>query len=376
MYNTSCPHIPDHDIPLILKNIEDVLRNNKLLTMGDHVKEFERKFSAHAGTKYAVATNSCTSALEDSLKSVNVKNKEVIVPVQTFIATGLSIVNAGGTPIFADINDDYNISYESVKKKLTPLTKAVIIVHYAGLISDDIFKIKDLCKKNKIYLIEDCAHATASSLNGLCAGSIGDIGCFSFYATKIITSGEGGMIVTDDKDIYQKCASHRSRGIDINSHEELFINPGSNHHMTEVNAIIGLSQLDRLKEFAAHRRRIANIYDKELSNLEKEGLIRIIRSRNKKNIHSYWRYLVKLKNSNRAEIQKKLLKKEIKIDWAYYPPLHQQPVFEKMYGKKFLPNSETLMKKHACLPVHTKISENAARFIACEFINSIKETVR
>ena len=184
-YTTACPYFPEEEIPKILDKIKDVLQNKEMLTMGRHVEEFEKKFSNYIGTKYGIATNSCTSALETTLRSINVIGKEVIVPTQTFMATGASVINAGGKVVFADINPkNYNISLKSIKEKITDKTKAIIVVHFAGLITDEIFEIKELCEDKDIYLIEDCAHAHGASIDGIKAGNIGDVGCFFILCYK------------------------------------------------------------------------------------------------------------------------------------------------------------------------------------------------
>ena len=367
IYSTVCPYFPEEEIPKILDKIKDVLQNKEMLTMGRYVKEFEKKFSNYIGTKYGIATNSCTSALETALRCINVRNREVIVPTQTFIATGSSVVNAGGKVVFADVNpNNYNISLKSIKEKITNKTRAVIVVHFAGLITEEIFEIKELCKENNIYLIEDCAHAHGASINGIKAGNIGDIGCFSFYATKIMTTGEGGMITTNDKELYHKMASIRNRGIDTGSDKEIYVNIGSNYRMTEICAILGLSQLKYLDKFIKHRNKIAKIYNETFEKLEEKNLVEIIKY--SKNItHSYWRYVLKLSEKiDRKKLQGILLKKRIKIDWPYDPPLHLQPVFRKIYKtcEGLLPIAEKEMKRHICIPIHLKINENDAVYIS------------
>jgi perosamine synthetase len=366
-YTTACPYFPEEEIPKILDKIKDVLQNKEMLTMGRHVEEFEKKFSNYIGTKYGIATNSCTSALETTLRSINVIGKEVIVPTQTFMATGASVINAGGKVVFADINPkNYNISLKSIKEKITDKTKAIIVVHFAGLITDEIFEIKELCEDKDIYLIEDCAHAHGASIDGIKAGNIGDVGCFSFYATKIMTTGEGGMMTTNNDELYEKMSSIRNRGLNIKSNEEIYINFGSNYRMTEICAILGLSQLKYLDKFVKHRNKIAKIYDETFEELEQKNLVEVIRYP-ANTIHSYWRYVLKLnENIDRKYFQNTLFKKGIKIDWPYEPPLHLQPAFKKIYGNYngLLPVAEREMKKHVCIPIHIKISDNDAIYIS------------
>lgn len=371
-YTTSKPHFPSEEIEPILKKVKEVLENKEMLTMGRNVVKFESLFSKYIKSKYAIATNSCTSALETTLRTIGVDNQEVIVPTETFIATGSSVVSSGGKLVFADINPNYNISLKSIKEKLSDKTKAIIIVHFAGLISEEIFDIKDLCEDQNIYLIEDCAHAHGASIDGIKAGNLGDVGCFSFFATKIMTTGEGGMIVTNDKDLSNKMASIRNRGLDLNSETEVFSNVGSNFRMSEICSILGLSQLKHLDEFVKHRNRIAEIYNE---CFEDANLVETIKYPDNI-IHSYWRYILKLDVSlQRDKLRKLLLNSDIIIDWPYNPPLHLQPVFKKLYNTKLgmLPFAELEMKKHICLPMNLEISEESAEYISNIVSDSISK---
>jgi len=371
-YNTAFPYFPESDIEEIIKETRDILVGNKMLTMGENVQKFEKEFASYCKTSYAVATNSCTSALEISLSSLNLTNEdEVIVPVQTFIATGSSVLRSGAKIVFCDVDDDFLLDFEFMKKLINKNTKAVIIVHFAGMISKEILKIREYLKDRNIVLIEDSAHAHGATFGELKAGNIGDIGCFSFYSTKIMTTGEGGMITTNNKEIYEKCASIRNRGMDINYEGELFINLGSNHRVTEFQALLGIYQLKRLEEFLEHRNKIANIYKEELSSLIDKGVVRIqVPAKNSR--HAYWRFIVFLNNHNRDEIFEKLNSLNIKSDAPYFPLLHNQPVFSHIKKDKML-NAERLSKTHISLPIHMLITEDDARFIIKTFIGFIND---
>jgi len=362
-YNTAFPFFPEEDIDEILINIKEMLKGNKLLTMGEYVNSFEKEFSNYIGTKYAIATNSCTSALEISLTSLNLsKEDEVIVPVQTFVATGSAVVKAGAKLVFCDVNEDFLIDFESLKKLITEKTKAVIIVHFAGMIHREIMKIKNYLKERNILLIEDAAHAHGATFEGIKAGNIGDFGCFSFYSTKIMTTGEGGMITTNDFDYYNKCASIRNRGLDIQSDNEIYVNLGSNYRVTEIQALLGLYQLKRLEEFVIYRNKIASVYKEELKEFIEDKIIRLQQPA-KNSRHAYWRFIVFLNKHNREDVLNELRNHNIKADAPYYPLLHQQPVFN-FFEKKEFPNAEKLSKTHISLPIHMLIKEEDARFIA------------
>jgi len=379
-YPIAVPYFPEREIEGILNKIRDILKGDSFLSMGPYVEQFEKEFAKYIGTKYATATNSCTSALEIALRTIGLEERdEVILPVETFIATGSAVVREGGKIIFAEIDSNtFCISFEDLKNKVTSRTRVVIIVHMAGLITPSIWEIKDFCKKRGIFLIEDAAHAHGAMIDGVKAGNIGDIGCFSFYPTKIITSAEGGMLTTNDEEFYKKAKSFRNRGIDVDTNIEIFSETGSNNRMSELHALLGLSQLKYVEEFVSHRNRIAKIYDSSLEELELAGIVnRITYPLNTR--HSYWRYVVKLlEKIDRKIVKQEMAKRGIDIDWPYDPPLHLQPVFKKLFGTKegTLKRSEEVMKGHVCLPIHLKISEEDAKYIVEDFKNILREFKR
>lgn len=367
-YNTAFPYFPKSDINEMLDMFRVILSGDRLLTMGDNVLDFEKRFAKYVGSKYAIATNSGTSALEIALKAIGIKNgDEIIVPAQTFIATGSSVVSTGGRPVFCEADENFLLDFTDLKKRITDRTRAVIIVHFAGLIHPRIFEIKKYLAEKNICLVEDAAHAHGAKIRETFAGNIGDIGCFSFYSTKIMTTGEGGMITVNNGGMYNTCSSLRNRGLNLKADNEIFSNVGSNRRLTEFQAILGIYQLKRLEEFLNHRNRIADIYKTILSPLEKKGLMyfqvyaEYIR-------HAYWRFLVFLKDTEITcdEIKNRMEKLGIKIDSPYSPLLHLQPVFKKMYGIKegLLKKTENLARRHFCLPIHLMIKDNDAKYIA------------
>lgn len=269
-YTTAFPYFPEKEIEWILDETRLILSGEKMLSMGENVRKFEAEFAKYCGRQFGIVTNSCTSALDLALRSLNLSaNDEVIVPTQTFFANLSSIVNSGAKPVFCDTDDDFLMSYADLKKKISPNTKAVIIVHFSGAISKDIFKIKKLCTEKQIFLIEDCAHAHgawATDPNGQIykAGQIGHLGCFSFFSTKIMTSGEGGMIVCDDEMLSLTLRSLANRGLNPLCKVEEFIHYGENFRLSEFQATLLLSQLRCLEDFIAHRNQIAKTYKAEL----------------------------------------------------------------------------------------------------------------
>lgn len=374
-YKNALPYFHTEDIDYIVSEVRKILSGEGFLTKGPKVKEFEKAYALYTGTQFAIATNSCTTALEIVLKCIGLSsNDEVIVPAQTFIATGSSVITAGGEVVFCESDEDFSIDFEDLKKKITSHTRAVIVVHFAGLIHPDIIAIRDYLKEKNIYLIEDCAHSNGASINGIMSGAIGDFGCHSFYSTKIMTTGEGGMITTNNEDFFNTCSSIRSIGIDVKAGVEIFDHIGSNNRMAEFEGILGISQLNRLEEFVEHRIHIASVYKKELSELCELGILRF--QNVPSNVrHPYWKFIVFINSSkySRTEIHETLLKTGISIEAPYQPLMHLQPVFKNMYGitEGLLPNAEALVKKHFCLPIHAKITTDDARNIAATLKNAL-----
>ena len=378
VYNLAFPYFPEEDIEEILVKFRHILSGQGMLTMGENVRNFEKQFAQATGAKYAIVTNSCTSALEISLRAIGVgQGDEVIVPVQTFIATGscVAIINQARV-VFCEVDNNFLLDFEDLKSKISERTKAVIIVHFAGLIHPDIMQIREYLHSKNIILIEDAAHAHGAKIGEISSGNIGDFGCFSFYSTKIMTTGEGGMLTTNDDKLALLTNSIRNRGLDVEAGQEIFLNIGSNRRMSELQAILGLYQLKRLEEFVATRNKAAQIFRDVLKPLEQEGILGFqyypdtIR-------HAYWRFVIFLKTSgfDRENLRTILLEKGIKIDFPYDPLLHLQPVFRNLYGIKdgFLPRSEALARTHFCLPMHALIKENDAQYIAEELIKAIKQ---
>ena len=259
------PSFSEKDKEFIMDGVDKILSGQ--LSMGENVRLFENEFSEMTGSRYSVAMNSCTSTLEVALKSFDVgKGDEVIVPIQTFIATGMAVHLVGAKPIFCNINKkDFCLDLKSIENCITKRTKGIILVHFAGLISEDIFKIQELCKSHNIFMIEDAAHAPGAEIDNKRSGTIGDVGCFSFFPTKVLTAGEGGMFTTDNNDLADYARSQQNRGRDLKAEREEYKYPGRNIRMTEMTALTGRAQLRNLEKYLANRRMIANIYKKNLS---------------------------------------------------------------------------------------------------------------
>lgn len=365
---SSFPFFDEKSIRKILKDIEAALRSGHL-TDGPNVKDFEKRFAEYVGVKHAVAVNSGTSALEIALRHFKLEGREVIVPTNTFVATPNSVLFAGGRPVFADIREDtLCIDPEDVEGKISKRTAGIVVVHVAGLICPQMKELARLCEDNKMFLLEDAAHAHGALFDGKKAGSLGDAGCFSFYPTKVMTSGEGGMITTDDSDLAEAALCMRTHGQDA---KRLMVMLGHNWRMSEVAAIIGKHQLENLERFVVKRNEIAKHYEKALEGIDGVSLFRT-----PPNVrHSYYKYPVRLSDEIDREKLAFSLKKEFGVETGnvYDPPCHLQPFYMKNFGtrKGDLPVSEKVLRKVLCLPMHYGITRKDVDYVANALRRSI-----
>jgi perosamine synthetase len=353
-------YFSERDRQVILQQIDEALVSGQL-TLGKHVKAFEECFAQKIGARYAVAVSSGTSSLEIPLRIFGVHDKTVLVPTNTFFATPAAVIHAGGKPRFADADPaTFAISLEGIKSRLTEDTAGVIVVHIAGIVSPELPAIRDFCKERGLFLLEDAAHAHGSSLDGQAAGTFGDAASFSFYPTKVMTSAEGGMVVTDNPRLYEEALIYRDQGkADFLTNEHTRC--GYNWRMSEPHAIIGHTQLGRLEEFVAARNRIARIYDdglREIPGLTALSLPLASRS-------NYYKYIALLDASLDRGTLKKLLREEYGVGLSgevYETPCHVQPVFEEYQDGEF-PIAVDICRRHVCLPVYATMTEGEARYV-------------
>lgn len=346
------------DIKFVQANIKKVMQKGYLTDGGEYVSSFEKKWAKYCNTRYAFATNSCTTALETILKVIGVKNNSVIVPTYTFYATPLAVLNAGGNVIYADIDrSTLSITLESIKKIKLHDVRAVIMVHVGGIISPEIIDIRKYCDKHNIVLIEDAACAHGATLNGIKAGNFGHYAAFSFHHSKVLTTGEGGMIVTNER-LYAKYLNQfRSIGIDRNKNNWEVKILGNNYKMSEITAVFGHLLIKNANKILKERRSIANYYDRHINFNNK-----ILKFEIPKNVSSsYYKYIVLTKNKVDKKISRKLLQRlKIMCPPNLYDNLcHTQKITRLTntlnYGKKF-PNSEYMRDHNLCLPMYNGLS--------------------
>jgi dTDP-4-amino-4,6-dideoxygalactose transaminase len=363
-------HFPKEDRIEVSKRIDEILASGQL-TLGKYGKEFEEQFARYIGTKYAVAVNSGTSALEIPLRVMDVKDRSVIVPTNTFFATPAAVIHAGGKVRFADCTDNLCIDPDAVNEEIDGTTRAVIAVHIGGAVVPGIREIREICDDHGLFLLEDAAHAHGSTLDSRHAGAFGHAAAFSFYPTKVMTSGEGGMITTDDPEIHERAMIFRDQGkagFLGNIHTEM----GYNWRLSEVHAAIGLSQFGRLEEFIRARRIIARFYDEAIKTIPALTPLPVSRKVNS----NYYKYSCMLNEGyDRGALKQELKQKHgVSLSGEVYElPCHMQPVFRDLGGTdgREFPVAEKICRQHICLPVYATMTREEAEYV----IQSLKDVL-
>jgi dTDP-4-amino-4,6-dideoxygalactose transaminase len=358
--------------PLIENDeIEEVVKSMKSgwIGTGPKVQRFEEMFREFKGVKYAMALNSCTAALHLSLNVIGIQpGDEVIVPTMTFASTANAVIHSGGKPVLVDCGKDtMNIDPEQIEAKITPKTRAIIVVHFAGrpCEMDDIMKIAG---KHGLKVIEDCAHTIEARYKGKNTGLFGDIGCFSFYVTKNIITGEGGMAITDNEEYADKIKILALHGMskdawrrfsDAGYKHYQVVFAGFKYNMTDIQAAMGIHQLPRVESYWKRRRQIWNIYDEAFKELP-VFLPAPVPDYSK---HSYHLYTLLL-DIHRAGITRDRFLEEITGRnigvGVHYIALHLHPFYQQTYGYKEgdFPNAEWISERTVSLPLSPKLTDN------------------
>ena len=348
-------------------NVKKCLDTAWISSEGPFVKEFENNFSKFINMKYGVSVANGTGALEIALKALNLKkNSEVIVPAFSIISSALCVFKLGLKPILVDASlDDWNMLESEILKKITKKTKAIIITHIYGF-PVQMKKIIKVAKFKKIKIVEDAAEMIGQKYNNKYCGSFGDISTFSFYANKHITTGEGGMILTNNKRLYEKCKSLRNlcfgAGDNRFNHDDI----GWNYRFTNIQAAIGCGQLKNISWIIKRKREIGLRYNNLLKK-NKKILIQKIKNKNSKNI--FWVFGVVIKKGvkiKRGKVIKKLLDKGIQTR-NFFTPMHKQKIFNKLKlfkkSDKY-PNSEFISKNGFYLPSGLGIKNSEIDYVA------------
>ena len=367
-------------IPEITKNDKNAVLNalnSRLLTDGPKLRKFESIFAKFTGAKFAIGVSNGTAALHLSLKALGIgKGSEVIIPDITFVATASSVLLTGATPVLADVDENLNILIPSIKKSITSRTKAIIPVHFAGK-SCKINEITSIARKNRISIIENCAHAIGARVNSKHVGIFGQAGCFSFYPTKNFTTIEGGMVVTNSKNIADFVRYARNHGITKTLTSRFssgkpwdydIKNSGYNYRLDEIRASLGINQIKRVKKMNLLRKKAADYYNKKLEDIE--GVIVPGKSIGVEHVHHL--YVIRITRKygiTRDMLFQKLLKIGIRTS-VHYKPLHMFTIFKKMAKIiDSLSNSVHVYSQILSLPLYPSISKKQQDLV----INNIKK---
>lgn len=346
--------------------VTDVLKSG-MLASGDRVRDFEIKFADFCGSNHAVAVNNGTAALHAALLAAGIgPGDEVIVPAFSFVATASAVLMCGAKPVFADVDEKtFTVDPSQVTERVTPRTRAVIGVHLFGQ-PCDIEPIQEICESRSLKFIEDAAQAHGAVYKNAKTGSFGHFGCFSFYATKNMITGEGGMVTTSDKSHNERLRLLINHG---QSEKYLHTCLGYNYRMTDIAAALGIVQLKKLEKFNLRRRKNAEFYDTRLSvkglHLPFTGPYRN---------HVYHQYVIQLTGEfpmNRMTFVEYLKAKGIGSAIHYPVPLHRQPLFGLENDPDPCPVSTRLAGSVLSLPVHPLLDQKELAYI-CDTINRVR----
>lgn len=361
--------------------IEEVIKSMRTgwLGTGPKVHKFEEMFKEYKGVKYAMALNSCTAALHLSMLVIGLKpDDEVLVPTMTFAATANAVIHAGGRPVLVDCEKEtMNIDINDIERKITKKTKAVIPVHFAGR-PCDMDSIVEISKKYNLKIIEDCAHAIEAEYKGKKTGTFGEIGCFSFYVTKNIVTGEGGMAITDDEEYANKIKVLALHGLSKDAWKRFsdegykhyqVVYAGFKYNMMDLQAAIGIHQLPRIERYWERRKKIWNIYNEAFKDLP----VVTPASVSPEIKHSYHLYTLLLDidrlKITRDQFLDEMTKRNIGVG-VHYIALHLHPYYQETYGYKKgdFPNAEWISERTVSLPLSAKLKD--------EDVNDVIEAVR
>lgn len=350
------------------------------ITTGPKIKKFEDALCSYVGCRYCAVVNSGTSALDIAVQSLDLpQGSEIITTPFTFVATSNAIIYNGHKPVFADIRSDtFNIDPDKIRKKITPITKAIIYVDFAGH-PCDIKEIKEIAREFDLYLIEDACHAIGAEYDHEKVGNFADLTVFSFHPVKNITTGEGGAVATNNKELYEKLLLLRSHGIDKNALDRYGPNAswaydmkylGRNYRMTDFQAALGISQLKKLDGFIDKRNELASRYNELIRDIDGVTLPVI-----KDNVKHVWHlYTVLLNESiNRDEFFKYMRNANIGVN-VHYIPAYRHSYYIKNFGfdSAEFPVTEEVFRRIITLPLYPKMTEQQLEYVTNRITSGLK----
>ncbi|WP_458012102.1 DegT/DnrJ/EryC1/StrS family aminotransferase [Candidatus Solincola sp.] len=351
-----------------LEYVTQAIRTGWISSRGDFVQRFEALLASFIGSKYGIACSSGTAALHLALLALGVgPGDEVIVPSLTYVASANAISYCGATPVFADVDPEtWCISLEEVEKNISPRTKAVMPVHLYGNVCE-MDQLMELARAKGIYVIEDCAEAHGALYKERRAGSFGDISCFSFFGNKIITTGEGGMCITDSEE-YARCVRYYCDQCASPDKRYWHNQIGYNYRLTNLQAAVGVAQLERVEDTLQKKQEIAKSYNEVLKPLEKRGLVRLQKVREGV-FSAHWMYTLVIESDSgfsRDDFIVEMDKRGVETRPAFYP-LHTLPPYRTRIRLK---NSEFISAHGVSLPSGPDISDEELSYV-CQAIEDI-----
>lgn len=352
----------------ILERIDQSLQSG-FLSQGHNVQEFEERFASYIKVRHAVAVNSGSSAIEIVMRALKVEGKQVIVPTNTFLATATGVLLAGGDIRLADIDPTtFSPSLYEIQQRVTSRTIGVILTHIGGIISPEILAIRSWCDQQGLWLFEDAAHAHGSRLGERNAGAFGIAGGYSFFATKVMTCGEGGMIVTDNDELAEFSRLYRNHG-KPNPWVSYHTHMGSNHRMNDIMAAIALSQFAHLDDTIAARAHVAKIYTTLL-----ESYIPDLKPVLPTDCSSWYKYIVLLPEEiDRSSFKQYMKEHGVDLPGGVYEiPLHQQPVFQELISTDSFANADDVCRRHICLPIYPSLTDEEIKKIVVMLAEALK----
>lgn len=353
------------------KYVLDALDSGWVSSIGPYIENFEKSFAAYHGVKHAIATHNGTIALHLALAAAGIEEgDEVIVPDLTFIATANSVRYCQANPVLTDVSDDnWNISPEAIRRSISPRTKAIIPVHlYGNPAAMD--EIMEIASQHSLLVIEDCAEALGATYKGKMAGTFGDISCFSFFGNKIITTGEGGMCITNNDELAERMRILRDHGMNRKK-KYWYDNLGFNYRMTNIQAALGMAQLEQLGHLISLRDEIYSTYRETLGN---HPLIRLQTTVQNRNVN--WMFTIRLRGftfETRDIVIESLKEYGIDSRPVFYP-ISMMPFYQDVRFCKFeTPNTLMISNEGISLPTYVGLTIDEIRFIAGSLISCIQK---
>ena len=371
--------INDEDIQAVIETLQ-----SDYLTTGPKIQEFERKVADYCGAKYAVAVSNGTAALHIACMAAGIsEGDEVITTPITFVASANCVLYCGGTPVFADINPKtYNIDIEDIRQKITDKTKAIVAVHFTGQ-PCEMEEIHGIAEEHNLIVIEDAAHALGADYRGQKIGSISDMTTLSFHPVKHMTTAEGGMVLTNNEELYRKLCLARTHGITRDTammesaaadepwyYEQISL--GYNYRITDVQCALGISQMNRLDEFVEKRRRLVQRYNEAFQNVSE--IITPYQMEGCNN--SYHLYVIQITKGSRKEIFQTLRSAGIGVN-VHYIPVYTQPYYRTHgYADVCCPNAEQYYQRAISLPLYPELTDEEQDYVIEQVLQYLRNKSR